>query len=617
MIIGAQAAAAAGPLGVKQVAAPPENIAAGFVTLPEPDQLGVRSTTALLPIRPDARDPARAEPIRFTAGDRRPAAVVVISDDAWTARLDDASGRPLFAGTHDPAADARAGAAPDAHRVDADLPALLGGVAATRLDLGRIAGGHTLDLSAARGFVLIDPGADVSLYTHPTTLERVAGRPFGLRPWLDNARVTRAKADVTDPKGTLRTVAADADGVIRFTPDAPGPHAVRVEVAGVNDAGNAVVLTTQHLVHVSRAAPFVDASQIAADGVLTVTLPSPAGVTPPRSITAAEVWGLRAGAMVPVCWVAQLAEAERQLAIDLRWVARSGVDPATLELRNLRSHDVESYSLIGFRPRLALAPVDAAAIPEPPAAITDDMRTGRPGAATVASSIPDQPAPRTAGPGHRLFLVHGYCSDGNPFPPSHFTGAVAAFADPDQNRSHDQFAQTLLTQGAPMKSYGIVGHSQGGNAALHLSTFYWSGLDWAAGERPIQGVGVPFQGTPLAGDAAVLGAIFGTGCGSNADLDPAGAASWLSLIPASERAKVWYWTTAFEDRPFALDYCNFVSGLLLSDPEDGVVERSRAQLPGANNMGHTEGWCHTTGMRDPAQTTDAARNAEMNQRAAR
>ena len=41
------------------------------------------------------------------------------------------------------------------------------------------------------------------------------------------------------------------------------------------------------------------------------------------------------------------------------------------------------------------------------------------------------------------------------------------------------------------------------------------------------------------------------------------------------------------------------------------------QLPGAVNEGHVEGWCYTTGMADPPQYQDAARNAEMNALAAR
>jgi hypothetical protein len=243
-------------------------------------------------------------------------------------------------------------------------------------------------------------------------------------------------------------------------------------------------------------------------------------------------------------------------------------------------------------------------------------------AGTVESPLADADAGgsgttnRAILPGHRLFLVHGYCSGGNPFPEGDFSD-TSVFADANQNRTHDEFAQTILAQGEPMKSYGIVAHSQGGAAALHLRTYYWSGLDWAQGERLIQTVGTPYQGTPLAGDAAALGSVFGGGCGGNADLAPAGAAAWLSLIPTAARADVWYWSTSFTDRPFTLDFCNFISGLFLTDPDDGVVERSRAQLPGANNQGHIEGWCHTTGMRDPAQTTDAARNAEMNQRARR
>jgi hypothetical protein len=194
---------------------------------------------------------------------------------------------------------------------------------------------------------------------------------------------------------------------------------------------------------------------------------------------------------------------------------------------------------------------------------------------------------------------------------------VAVFHDPAVSRSHDAFALEIMAQASPMKSFGVAAHSQGAMAALHLYTFYFSGLDWARGDRLIQSVGAPYQGTALAGNAAVLGDIFGFGCGENTDMSYTGAANWLSLIPTSSRQQVWYYTTSFEDRPFAFDYCNIITDLLLSDPDDGVIERDRGQLPGATNMGHTEGWCHTTGMRDPAQCTDASRNATINARARR
>lgn len=613
MIAAWTAVCAAGPVGVKQVAAPAADILSGMIVPPELEELGILSRTALMPVRREADAFRTVHTIPFHAHDARPVSVVMLSRQGWHAELSDGGGGLVFSAASDqPATVAGAGVV----RLDARLPANLGDGDASRLDLvARISGPMTLSVTGdmAHGFVLIDPGADVTLYTHPTTLGRVVGEPYGLQPWLHNARITRAVADIHDPDGVIRTIEADPDGVLRFTPRVPGAHAVRVEATGETDAGRPITLTTQHIVHAAVPASMDGLVQSTeADGMFTITLPA----SSQRTITAAEVWGLKDGVPTPVCWLARVCDDERTLALDLRWVALAGVDPSTLELRRVRSHDTVSYSMVGDLDRIALAPVRGP-LPPAPAAPTPDMLTGRPGGMAVESSLVDGASPRSVLPGHRLFLIHGYCSGGNPFPISDFPGAAAVFADPNQNRTHDAFAQTILAQGAAMKSYGVVAHSQGGMAALHLSTFYWSGLDWSQGERLIQSVGTPYQGTPLAGDAAVLGTIFGTGCGSNTDLDPAGAAAWLSLIPTASRANVWYWSTSFTDRPFQIDFCNFISGLLLSDPEDGVVERSRAQLPGANNMGHLEGWCHTAGMRDPAQTTDAARNAQMNERARR
>jgi hypothetical protein len=75
---------------------------------------------------------------------------------------------------------------------------------------------------------------------------------------------------------------------------------------------------------------------------------------------------------------------------------------------------------------------------------------------------------------------------------------------------------------------------------------------------------------------------------------------------------VYFWTTQNSGSA-----CNFLTGLLLTDPEDGTVEMFRGQLVGANSMGHVTGWCHTTGMSNPASYTDHVRNAERNAQAAR
>jgi pimeloyl-ACP methyl ester carboxylesterase len=204
-------------------------------------------------------------------------------------------------------------------------------------------------------------------------------------------------------------------------------------------------------------------------------------------------------------------------------------------------------------------------------------------------------------------LVHGYCSGGGVWPPADFTEPKTVFLDPNQNRSHDQFAQLIAqqAQAAGRSSFGIVAHSQGGCAALHLLTYYASGLDLAQGGRRIQSVATPYQGTPLA-------QFGGFACGVNNDMTPAGAATWLAGIPSWARAEVSFWTTSNSGAA-----CSSLTDFLLTNPEDGTVEMFRGQLPGANSMGHVVGWCHTTGMSNPANYTDHARNVAMDAAAAR
>jgi len=52
-------------------------------------------------------------------------------------------------------------------------------------------------------------------------------------------------------------------------------------------------------------------------------------------------------------------------------------------------------------------------------------------------------------------------------------------------------------------------------------------------------------------------------------------------------------------------------------PNDGTTEMEHALLSGGNDMGNTEGWCHSIEMQYPAQYYDRERNLMMNQLAAR
>ena len=483
-------------------------------------------------------------------------------------------------------------------------------------------GTWTLTITAdhpATGFMLIDAGPEYTLSTHVTSKSTLQNRPITLESKFSNlVRLTFLTAEITSPAGIVTTEIAPAgSSQVTFFPDETGPHSIRVIAQGIDKQGERIVLTTQHLIDAAQPeAPLNEPSaRVIDDRVIFAFEPTD---SQRRTILAAEVWGQRDGKQTPVAWISNIVGSARTLTLDTRWIAIANVDPDSLELRVVRLHDIDSFVPIEIIDRLPV-PIANFTLPHAPSTITPDMLAG-----TFSQSVPThvpQQTSRSAAPGHRLMLIHGYCTDANPFPPSHFSGDLAVFEDFEQSRSHDEFALNILAQAAPMKSFGIVAHSQGGNAALHLLNFYWSGLDWAlagtrGGDRLIQTVGSPFQGTALAGNAAVLGDIFGFGCGENESLSYTGSANWLSLIPSAAREQVYYHTTSYEDG-FGFDYCNFITDLLLSDPDDGVIERSAGQLPSANNMGHLEGWCHSLGMRDPAQCTDQSRNTIMDQEAKR
>lgn len=248
------------------------------------------------------------------------------------------------------------------------------------------------------------------------------------------------------------------------------------------------------------------------------------------------------------------------------------------------------------------------------AAISDDMKTGK---KPKRGGVDGKHGLRRLTAGHKKILVHGYCAQGNPFPFSHFTDAVAfSHWGSPTSVPHDEFARAIDTfaDGLGLEGCGCIAHSQGGAACTHLYTYYWSCLDYAAigGSRLIQTVGTPYHGTALAGNLAAIGAVFGIACGSNNDLTYSGAAAWLSGIPSWARAAVRYYTTSFKDVWWRWDYCHVATDLVLSDPEDGTTELAYGQLSGATNGGHTYGQCHTTEMRDPGQTTDYGRNSDMN-----
>lgn len=482
----------------------------------------------------------------------------------------------------------------------------------------------------AEGFLLVEGDDATQLQSYPLNRQFALGQPVTILARLQNsdarAAITAASLNVTSPSGEKSSTALHDDGQhndgaagdglygATFSPVELGDYRAQVLATGaVGD--RSLIRSAEHVI------PVIDDQIVIANsdaslkvgqsaGRLALSIPMVASKAAQHYRVYAQVWGSDArGREIPVAWVSTMAvpsQGAAYLELDQRWIAKSGAS-APFSLREVRVEDPDHFITLASADRInvrdAIAPVDVQRNIE----IDEAMRMGvRPAALNSAER----------GTGSRLLLVHGYCSN-SVWPAAQFSNA-SVFLDTNQNRSNDQFAQRIKTFGNTWNSYGVVAHSQGGMASLHLYNYYWSGLDNATGARLIQSVGTPYQGTNLAGVLAALGGIFGVGCGTQNDLTYSGASSWLAGISSTSRAKVNFYTTAFKTTNWwTNDYCNFASDLVLSDPEDGTTEKAKGQLSGGVNRGHVDGQCHTAGMRDPAQYNDAGRNSVMNSNAAR
>ncbi len=635
------------PLVPKQLSGPPEDFAA--MRRLDPAASPILSRSALLPIEltadpADASAPARAHVDLPAEGGRL----------RWVMFTGDASWQPTLRGPDGQVMTPRAGTAASAGALSAASTVLGQGPQAqrgTEFRLDQAAPGTwSLQLRGAapgHGYVLAEGAAGTQLASYRQAGGQWAGQRIGLdavltgsdaagrtRMALQAGRIGSAQLRVIAPDGAITSWpmfddGRHADGAAgdgRYGGDfpamAPGTYVAQVVVRGTSADGQAFVRTAEHVVPVvARSLRLAGDTALAADaagGRLLLDLPvaTTAAATDHYRVYA-QVWGTaRDGSEVPVAWVGGMVaprDGRLPVGFDPRWAARAGAR-APFTLRQVRIEDPDQFVVLD---QAADLPVTvsasralATALRTPATAVTIDeaMRMGlRPQRSRLQAQ---------AASGGRLLLVHGYCSEGV-WPQSQFSNA-STFLDANQNRSHDQFAQLLGQFGSQWTSFGTVAHSQGGAAALHLYTYYWSGLDQASGARLMQSVGTPYQGTNLSGILATVGSWFGIACGANSDMTYDGAANWLAGIPDWARAKVNYYTTSFKTTHWWVnDYCNIASDLVLSDPEDGTTEQAYGQLPGAINRGHTTGQCHTSGMRDPAQYLDASRNALMDANAAR
>ncbi len=489
------------------------------------------------------------------------------------------------------------------------------------------------------GFVLVEGSGTTELASFQTHRRQTLGDVVEIAALLTGedakggvamgpsaGRIKSATLRVVAPDGSRRDLPMTAEALAetakmagarygRFVADQAGSWLATVEVRGVDAAGREILRTAEHVVPVvvdtldlTKGGVVVDGAS--EPGAFRIALPVASAKSSQHYRAYAEVWGKAPnGADAPVAWIGGMVVPEAgqaALRLDERWIALAGAK-GPFELRNVRFEDPDHFVTLVEASRLPLPlPAEGSAKAAAEVVVDEAMRMGpRPAELDRAKNT-----------GSRLILVHGYCS-GGVWPTAHFTNA-STFLDANQNRTNDQFARLIANFGAQWNSFGVVAHSQGGLAALHLYNYYWSGLDRATGNRLIQSVGSPYRGTNLAGILATLGNWFGVGCGTNDNLTYSGAQAWLSGISTASRGKVNYYTTAFRTTNWwTNDYCQIATDLVLSDPEDGTVEQVNGQLSGGINRGHTVGQCHTDNMRDPAQYRDAARNSVMNTNAAR
>eukprot|EP01123_Difflugia_compressa_P001421 TRINITY_DN1164_c0_g1_i1.p1 TRINITY_DN1164_c0_g1~~TRINITY_DN1164_c0_g1_i1.p1 ORF type:complete len:551 (-),score=83.31 TRINITY_DN1164_c0_g1_i1:68-1600(-) len=491
----------------------------------------------------------------------------------------------------------------------------------------------------------------VEIESHLSTYLVKVGQPIGIVSTIedlsptattDNIRVTSALMEVITPEGSdLEINMTDNNPILeqlgipphsgiyaaQFTSKTAGQYIVQAKLQGLYSDTTLnedvpFLRSTEHVLDVSSAtvsltgysqARPIDLEHIAID----------IGVTgqgsPLRAY--AEVWGTTIITQQPkaACWIGGVVEINNNvvtLELDLKWLILAGVT-CPLSLRNVYISDlITSFPVAMISQEQEMVVKDAELyvklenhVPNMP--ITKEMRFGKNPLAflrgNVSADVPN------------LILLPGYCSSTNPFHDVKEFTQAAFFASNGANIRNQEYAERVLayTSSIGMNTYSIIGHSQGGMVAAHIYNYYFTGLDNASGGRLIQSVGTPYQGCSAAGFLADLGKIFGVACGSNNDLSLDGAANWLTGISSEVRSSIYYYTTTYKQGTFFGDWCVLPMNLILQWPNDGTTESKYASISGANYLGNTQQWCHTSGMKYPTQTSDSTRNAEMNQNAAR
>ncbi|EGG23959.1 conditioned medium factor [Cavenderia fasciculata] len=496
-------------------------------------------------------------------------------------------------------------------------------------------------LSSYNGLFVGDKVPVLAMLTSAQEVLPKHARPAGYLPTpikSTGAVAAVATMVVTSPNGQSSSVVMvddglHADGVANdgiygafVEADQVGNYQTTVQFQGNAPNGEALYRTSQHIIPITSEFLTLTGKAIATqqnDSLSFFVEVEAASADIPNVRVYSEVWGVDStGADVAVAWVGGITSLQKyqnlnvlSAVLDNRWIAAANAT-APFTLKNIIVSDVNTFVPVFNTTESYVAKMSTKYHDvrldhyDPPLhVITKQMRDGKM-PADLAERYGKLKSSATGN--GKLLLVHGYCAQGNPFTIGDFENAVA-FEDPDQNRPNDEFAQMVGDFGAQYTDgFSIVGHSQGGLVALHLATFYHSGLDLsqALPGRVIQSVGSPYQGTGLAGTLASIGDSLGIGCSANNDLTHDGAALWLNSVPTDKRSLVYYTTTQYKTGGL-VNYCNLAANSVLKWPNDGVTDAEHSELPGATYVNHIKGWCHTVDMKSPPQCQNSDNNKLM------
>ena len=315
------------------------------------------------------------------------------------------------------------------------------------------------NIRRVRAAVVIADRAPVVLTTQLETFDLHAGRPIPVRATLDGAVAERVELTVpgSASDGPIPMRRADDGAWIGAFVAPAGDTTITVAAYGV-DPTTPLRTTAHRLTIVDRTLELTGVGIVETprrhDPQWTIWLDTRWRSAGERVMLGAELWGRGIdGAPTCVTWAGGYAEPDAHgalpLAIHDAWFDRVDVAPP-YELRNVRVQHATSFVPIDTCDVIPLDGLDRHSDPARGDALTPPsaaMLAGDPQKRRVTVDAPSAPVTLSDPDGQRaLVLVHGYCSDGSPWRATDFSGAVAAFRDPEA-----RIARTMRIRAEPVQ----------------------------------------------------------------------------------------------------------------------------------------------------------------------